>query len=145
MRNINLVKLKMRQFTWRSFGSNILANFDFLHKFQKFADVTLVSEDQIEYEAHRAVLAACSPVLRNLLHEGSSRINLAGVYHEELQALIEFIYLGQTVIAATRYDEFFNFANNLSLHGLLNQLNLAFENVGIRPKQYHNRKHYACY
>ena len=128
--------------SWRSFGSNFLKTFDFLHKAQKFADVTLVSEDRIEFQAHRAVLAACSPVLRNLLHDGSSHIHLTGVTQQELQALLEFIYLGKTIIDATRYEEFFNLANDLNIQGLQNQLDLALENVGNSTKGIKPRMRY---
>ena len=75
------------------------------HELQKMesnnlTDVTLVSEDLKSVEAHRVILSTASPVLNSLFLSHSqvgSRtvIFLSGVSHENMEALVSYIYLGQ--------------------------------------------------
>ena len=70
-----------------------------------FADVTLVCDDKKKIRAHRNILAACSPVFKDILQiENSSVVYLKGVYSSEMESIIQFIYLGE----ATFYDERMN-------------------------------------
>ena len=52
---------------WESFPNHLVGSFRDLLEEQHFADVTLVSDDQIQTKAHKVVLSACSPVLKTLL------------------------------------------------------------------------------
>ena len=66
-----------------------------------FADVTLVSDDQISTKAHKCVLSAASPVLKNLLLSDTSPdtfIYFNGVGITELQILIQAFYLGEVIV-----------------------------------------------
>ena len=65
-----------------------------------FTDVTLVSDDQISTKAHKCVLSAASPVLKNLLLSDTSPdtfIYFTGVGNKELQILIQAFYRGDKV------------------------------------------------
>ena len=58
------------------------------------SDLTLVSDDQIQLQAHKFVLSACSPVLKNLLLDNPHShplIYLRGVKQEEFQSILHFI------------------------------------------------------
>ena len=57
-----------------------------------FADVTLVSDDHIQIPAHKLVLSACSPILKNLLlnnPQSHSLIYLQGVKQQELRSILQ--------------------------------------------------------
>ena len=65
----------------------------------KLTDVTLVSDDKIAFKAHKFLLGACSPVLRDLLIESfhpQPIIYLGGIHSYELEAILSFLYLGKT-------------------------------------------------
>ena len=51
----------------RTFNDHLVAAFKDLGEKGPFADVTLVSEDQIQTPAHRIELSACSPGLKSFL------------------------------------------------------------------------------
>ena len=70
---------------WNSFLSHLDCKFRNLVKERHFADVTLVSDDQIQIPAHKIVLSASSPVLKKLLLDNPHphpMIFLNGVKHE---------------------------------------------------------------
>ena len=53
--------------SWKSFQPHLSSTLDELYQSQNFTDVTLVSDDQIHTKAHKSILSASSPVLKNLL------------------------------------------------------------------------------
>eukprot|EP00811_Abedinium_folium_P036880 NODE_9548_length_1415_cov_16.253882.p1 GENE.NODE_9548_length_1415_cov_16.253882~~NODE_9548_length_1415_cov_16.253882.p1 ORF type:complete len:467 (-),score=118.54 NODE_9548_length_1415_cov_16.253882:13-1377(-) len=60
-------------------------------------DVTLVSAEAVEFSAHRAVLAARSPVFRNMFHAGMVEarhgvVELPDAHSAALAAMLEFMY-----------------------------------------------------
>ena len=68
---------------------------------KRFSDVTLVSDDQIPFQAHKFVLSAFSPVFKNIflnnLHS-HPLIFLRGVNHQELNSILKFMYFGKASI-----------------------------------------------
>ena len=52
---------------WTQVNGNRDLNLKGLLSRNKFTDVTLVSDDKNTFKAHKFVLSACSPVLRDLL------------------------------------------------------------------------------
>ena len=90
----------------------------YLGEKKEFADVTLVSDDQVQTPAHKVVLSACSPVLRSLLTTNPHShplLYLRGVRQTELQAILQFIYFGETEIAANRFNDFISIATDLEI------------------------------
>ena len=70
-------------------------------KGNNFADVTIVSEDLIDYKSHKFVLSACSPLMKEILMQNPHDhplIYLDGVQGRELQYLLQFLYCGETKI-----------------------------------------------
>ena len=49
-------------------ASNVISRLTDVLKEKTFSDVTLVSDDQQPFQAHRCVLSTFSPVLKNILH-----------------------------------------------------------------------------
>merc|ERR1712212_788142 len=83
-----------------------------------FADVTLVSDDQIQTPAHKVVLSACSPVLKTLLVNNPHShplLYLRGIKQTELQAILKFMYFGETQIFESRINDFVSVAKDLEV------------------------------
>ena len=89
----------------------------------EFADVTLVTDDKQQIRAHRNILSAASPVLKNILKLDSdnknSAIYLRGIQHSEMESIIHFIYLGETRFCEERMSEFLLVSKNLEIQDLV--------------------------
>ena len=82
------------------------------------SDVTLVSDDKIEFLAHKYVLVASSPVFENILLSNShphSLIYLRGVKYQELGSILQFIYLGEVSIYRSNRTRLFQAAKDLQI------------------------------
>ena len=87
----------------------------------EFADVTLVSEDRKYVKAHRNILSACSPVLKDILSmdkSSSTFIYLRGIQHSELHSILQYIYLGEATLSTERINEFLEVARILEIKSL---------------------------
>ena len=92
----------------------------------KFTDVTLVCDDNRKIEAHKIVLCASSPVFKDIINnhtEGHPVIYLQDILFQELEAILEFIYLGIATFEKGRIAEFVNAAHNLEIKELSKNLN----------------------
>merc|ERR1719342_2002649 len=84
----------------------------------EFTDVTLVTEDKKHFKAHKVVLSASSPVFKGIFKANllsSPLIYLRGIQSHEIQAILEFIYLGQAALYQERMNEFLKVAKNLEI------------------------------
>merc|ERR1719186_636685 len=109
------------RFSWKSFQSHLTSAFRNLQSEESFADVTLVSDDQVQMPAHKIVLSACSPVLKNLLlmnPHPHPLLYLRGIKQQELQSVLQFMYIGETTIDKDLVDGFINIAKDLQLKEL---------------------------
>merc|ERR1712189_119239 len=103
--------------TWHTFSSHGQDLFKNLMETQEFTDVTLISDDQHQYRVHKFILSACSTVFQKILASNShnSSIYLRGIRHEELDSILQFIYLGEASFYHERMNEFLNVAKNLDI------------------------------
>ena len=103
--------------TWHTFASHGQDLFRSLLETQEFSDVTLVSDDHHQYKVHKFILSACSTVFKNILNSNSlnTLIYLRGIKHEELESILQFIYLGEATLYNERMSEFLNVAKNLDI------------------------------
>merc|ERR1712129_107697 len=86
-----------------------------------YSDVTLVSDDKIPFQAHRYVLSASSPVLKNILLDNTDSnplIYLRGVNHQDLESILQFIYLGEASFYHSNMNRFIQVAKNLQIKQL---------------------------
>jgi hypothetical protein len=110
---------------WKTFKIHLVSSIGELRTKTKFTDVTLVSDDKAQFQAHKVVLSACSPVLKDLLlHNPHVHpiIYLRGVMQQELQSMLQLMYLGDVRIHQDRVKYFFNNANDLELHKMARQV-----------------------
>ena len=106
---------------WNDFQDHINNAFTALRKDSDFTDVTLVSEDGNKVYAHQVILAASSPFFQNLLRNNKHAhplICMTEVKFEDLLAIIDLLYYGETNINQDNIDTFLNIAEELKLEGL---------------------------
>lgn len=110
---------EMLQFSWNEFEFYaVKTRFD-LFESKQFSDVTLVTDDQTQFEAHRIILAGASNIFNKLLSsvsgDRSSLIFLNGVKSIELKDILQYIYLGNVPVEEKRVREFLRVANDLQI------------------------------
>ncbi|KAF0290672.1 Broad-complex core protein isoform 6 [Amphibalanus amphitrite] len=105
---------------WDSYQSSITGVFDRLRRDGQLLDVTLCAEGR-RLKAHRVLLAACSPYLRDLLTETQCEhlvLFLKDTPAADLQALVEFMYSGVVNVTQSQLTSFIKTAETLQIRGL---------------------------
>ena len=98
-----------------------LKPFDLLRKENDFLDVTLISDDQKKFEAHKVVLSACSLFFKEILKSNNHPnplLYLGGVGAEDLKNVLDYIYLGEVNILQEKLENFMAIAKKFILEGL---------------------------
>ena len=126
---------------WNNYEDHVVGAFKNLKTERHFVDVTLISDDQIQTQAHKVVLSTCSPVLKNLLVNNPHPhplLFLRGIKHAELQAILSFMYTGQTKIFKNRINEFLNITRDLQVQGHDKTNEGQFQNNSPKEKLKHD-------
>ena len=73
---------------------------------QSLADVTLVSDEQGEFSAHKIILTSFSPIFRSVLPHNSDHqhVHLQGVRATVLENLLQFMYRGVAYLHQDRIE-----------------------------------------
>lgn len=102
---------------WQKFPLHAEDLFRKLMETEDFSDITLVSDDQHMYKVHRFILSSCSSVFKNILNNSplNTTIYLRGIHHEELDSILQFIYLGESTFYQERMGTFLNVAKDLKI------------------------------
>ena len=112
------------------FEMKIVESFKSLRKENDFFDVTIACDDD-QIEAHRVVLAACSPVLKNIFQRHKQThpvVYLKGTRMENLRSVINFMYNGEANISKLNLNQFLEIAEDLKVRGLCKETdNTLFE------------------
>ena len=107
---------------WNTFQTHLQETHVELYKEKHFADVTLVSDDMVQVMAHRTVLSSASSVFKQLLMMNESTTNqilfLKGIKHQELESLLQFIYLGEAKVYENRIEMFVSISKDLGIKEL---------------------------
>ena len=106
---------------WNDFQENLNSAFGELRKDEDFADVTLVCEDGPQIQVHKVILSSASPFFKELLKRNKHPhplIYMRGVKKEDLVAMVDFLYYGETNVNQERLDVFLGLAEELRLKGL---------------------------
>ena len=114
---------------WKHFKPNITSRLSGVFTEHSFCDVTLVSDDKKQFQAHRYVLSTSSPVLKDILLNNPHShplIYLRGVNHQELDSILQFIYLGKTSVNHGNMNRFTQAAKDLQIKKLAE--NIRMEN-----------------
>jgi len=113
---------------WNDFEANLSSAFRELRDDADFFDVTLAT-DEDEVKAHKVVLSACSPHLKQVLKKHSKGENqahlliyLRGVRHTDLVSVLEFMYNGEVNVSQEDLNSFLAVAEDLRVRGLTQNL-----------------------
>jgi len=101
-------------------GKEFNVMFQDLRTEEELFDVTLASVDGT-VEAHKVVISASSVFFRNVFKNTKQPhpfIYLRGVHHQDLVALLDYIYTGKTQILAEDVDRFLSVAKDLKIKSL---------------------------
>ena len=116
MKHSEIFRLK-----WNDFQNNLTGALKRIQSDKDFTDVTLVCGDGQTMEAHKVVLAASSPFLRQVLSSNKHPhplIFLRAVKLRHLVSVVEFLYKGEVNIDKEDLDSFFSLAADLHLQVL---------------------------
>ena len=104
------------------FKEDVFNMFEILKEDKDFADVTLACKDGKRVEAHTVILASSSLVFKEILKENKHAhpvIYMKGICADDLLAIIEFIYCGQTSVQEEDLSDFLAIAEDLKIIGFL--------------------------
>ena len=107
---------------WNDFQQNIASSFNVLRNEPEFSDITLLCEDGQHIEAHRVILAICSPFFRDALKKSKHShpmIYMRGVKAKDLVAILDYIYYGEVNLYQNYLDGFLALGKELQLKGLV--------------------------
>ena len=83
------------------------------------ADVTLLAHGQVPYSAHRVILCAGSQVFKDMFmrrpREDVTTIPLEHIQPEDLQSILEFLYLGETTVQRHKMPDLIRAAKSLQI------------------------------
>ena len=117
--------------SWHTFANHTNELYSDLYNTKKYADVTFVCDDQTIFKAHKFIVSACSPVLRNIvdIDLNQTTIYLRGITSHELEPILQFMYLGEATIHQERMGEFLNVARDLNLKEIGNHVDESYDKV----------------
>ena len=96
----------------------------------RYSDVMLVSDDQIQFNAHKIVLSACSPVFKKIIERSSNHhplIYLRGIQSYEIESIIQFMYHGEGKCYYERMRELLKVAQDLEVKNISDGVELPSE------------------
>eukprot|EP00092_Neocalanus_flemingeri_P009466 GFUD01010186.1.p1 GENE.GFUD01010186.1~~GFUD01010186.1.p1 ORF type:complete len:284 (-),score=69.96 GFUD01010186.1:87-938(-) len=114
-----MIALSCKEFTTNA--SNTVRN---LYSDQHFIDVTIACDDEQIIKAHKVILSSSSSFFRHVLVENPHEhplICLTGVKFDQMQQIIEFIYLGEVRIAEEEVNSFIELGRELEIGGIIDQ------------------------
>ena len=115
---------------WHTFSEHLKLTFKDLYQDGKYSDVTLVSDDQTQFKAHKIVLSACSPVFKKIIDSNPSQhplIYLRGIQSYEMESILQFMYLGEGKFYHERMREFIKVAQDLEVKEISDGVELPSE------------------
>ena len=107
---------------WNDFQSTVSTSFDILRQEKDFFDVTLVSDDETQIQAHKLVLSACSDFFKSILRKNSHShplLYLSGINSTCLSLILDYIYQGEVQIHQEHLNSFLEVAQRLKIEGLI--------------------------
>merc|ERR1712126_314643 len=94
--------------SWDNYSNHLKEMLHEMLKSNELADVTLVCDDKKQIKAHKLVLSACSTVFKAIisaLPQNNPVIYLRGIQSQELESILQFIYIGETTFHHERMRE----------------------------------------
>ena len=129
---------------WHKYSEHLREMLHGMMKSNELTDVTLVCDDKTQFKAHKIVLSACSSVFKSIINDlpqKSSVIYLRGIQHQEMESLLEFMYLGVATFYQERMNEFLNVAKDLEIKQLSKHVKFPIENESNEEPEIPNEKY----
>ncbi|XP_066967046.1 zinc finger and BTB domain-containing protein 14-like [Macrobrachium rosenbergii] len=107
--------------TWNDHAQILKSVLSTLRYKELYADVTLVCGTK-QYAVHRFILATCSAYFEKLLETIPGQhpvVVLTNTSPKDLEALLDFMYLGQTEVNSTDLDRLLDVAYEFRIRGLI--------------------------
>ena len=117
---------------WDTYSDHLREMLHEMMKSDQLTDVTLVCDDKRQFKTHKIILSACSTVFKSIINDlpqNSSVIYLRGIQHQEMESILEFMYLGAVTFKQERMNEFLNVAKNLEIKEISRDVKLEEENA----------------
>ena len=76
---------------------------------KEFSDVTLTSEENISFQAHKVILASTSTFFRNNFNRNEGANYVIGVNSKFLATMLDIIYFGETKVEEESCTSFTRF------------------------------------
>ena len=111
---------------WNDFQTTVLQSFKSIRTGKDFLNVTLVTDDEVQMEAHKVILAASSPFLANILKKSPHKhplIYLSGISSINLNLILDYVYLGEVQLFQEQLDDFLLASSKLKISGLTGNVN----------------------
>ena len=108
---------------WHTYSEHLREMLKDMIQNEKLTDVTLVCDDKRQLKAHKFILSACSAVFKKIINDipqQDSVIYLRGIQHQEMESILEFMYLGKATFYESRMEEFLKVANDLEIKEISN-------------------------
>ena len=118
--NINMEEEEF-SLKWSGYSGHLSQMLQDLMTNQSFTDVKLVCDDKVILNAHKIVLTSSSGFFQRILYddnESKTIIYLRNINHIEMQAILDFIYLGKANFLKERSKEFIRVALDLELKAI---------------------------
>ena len=136
------MSLEQFNLSWHTYLNHLKEMMQTLMETKKSTDVTLVCDDKVKFKAHKFVLSACSPVFQSIIDDlpenENSFIYLRGVRSQEMNSILQFMYLGQATFYKDRMNEFLHVAKILEVKEISE--NLYFNNDIEQESEGNNSK-----
>ena len=107
--------------SWKEFDQCAGNAFRGLYQDSDFTDVTLACADDFQFKAHKFILSASSPFFKNILAKNAHNhplLYLKGINGKVLEALLGFMYKGESKVLEADLKEFLDTADELKIKGL---------------------------
>lgn len=106
---------------WNNHKTNLVEILDALIKMECYVDCTICVDEQVQFKAHRVILAANSPYFQTILQDvpmDHCSILFPGVQEFEMRALLEYMYTGEVNVTQSQIPRIMKIAEQLEVKGL---------------------------
>ena len=117
---------------WHTFSSHMLESIGGIYHSQEYTDVTLICDDYKQLKAHKFVLGSCSQVFRNILRLNTQKhptIILRGIVYQDMESILQFMYLGKSTFEQDRMGKILSAAKTLEVLEISDCYNESQENI----------------
>ena len=111
--------------SWNTYNQHLKEMLQNMLEASDFTDITLVSDDKMKFKAHKVVLSACSQVFKSIIDDiskESSTVYLRDIQGQDLESILQFMYLGEATLFRERMKEFLDVAKSLEIKEIFNNV-----------------------